>query len=80
MIGLSLLKLFERIGDKKMSIGAEFVSTQSLPAVCTGGRAVSVTYADVIAKLSRIDRFPISIVMEPLMREILYKIIEPAIK
>ena len=56
------------------------MSTQSLPAVCTGGRAVSVAYADVIAKLSRIDRFPISIVMEPLMREILYKIIEPAIK
>ena len=47
------------------------MSTQSLPAVCTGGRAVSAAYADVIAKLSRIDRFPVFIVMEPLMREIL---------
>ena len=36
------------------------MSTHSLPVVCTGERTVSVAYADVITKLSRIDRFPIS--------------------
>ena len=68
MIGQPFLKPFEKIGNKKISMGGgkEFVSTKSLPASLYGR---SVGNADVITKFSLTDRFPISMAIEaPLLK------------